>query len=160
MGKALVAFFSATGTTERVARDLAAAVGANLFKIEPEVPYVEADLDWRDERSRATIEMNDEACRPPIGATVERMGDYDTVFLGFPIWWYVEPRVIDTFLEAHDLSGKTVVPFATSGSSAITRASGRISTLVPEATVLGGSVLNGAPSREQLADWARTILQA
>ncbi len=160
MGKTLVAFFSATGTTEGVARDLAAAIGADLFRIEPETPYAAADLDWRDATSRATVEMNDDACRPSITATVGHMGDYDTVFVGFPIWWYVEPRAIDTFLEAHDLAGKTIVPFATSGSSSITRASGRISALAPEATVLGGSVLNGSPSQEQLADWARRILQA
>ncbi|MBP3883765.1 MAG: flavodoxin [Olsenella sp.] len=160
MDKALVAYFSATGTTERIAGDLAAAIGADLFRIEPETPYEGADLDWRDATSRATIEMNDDACRPPIKAAVGHMGDYDTIFLGFPIWWYVEPRVIDTFLEAHDLAGKTIVPFATSGSSAITRASERISTLVPKATVLGGSVLGGSPSQEQLAGWAIRILGA
>ncbi|MBP3884253.1 MAG: flavodoxin [Olsenella sp.] len=160
MAKALVAYFSASGTTARVARDLAAATGADLFEIVPEVPYERADLNWRDKASRSSIEMNDEAARPAIAGTVGDMGAYDTVYVGFPVWWYVEPRIVDTFLEAHDLSGKTIVPFATSGGSGLGRAPERMQALVPGARVLSGGLLNGRPSQAKLVAWAEKTLEA
>ena len=159
MGKALVAYFSASGTTARVAADLASAIGADLFEIEPEEPYSAADLSWTDKASRSSREMADESCRPAIASTVADMAAYDTIYLGFPIWWYVEPRIVDTFLEAHDLSGKTVVPFATSGGSALGRAPFRMQNLAPDATVLAGAVLNGSPSTAELAAWAERALR-
>lgn len=153
--RTLVAYFSATGTTARVARRLAEAVGADLFEIVPEQPYTAADLDWRDKNSRSSHEMVDEKCRPAIAGDALDVSGYDTVFVGFPIWWYVEPRIIDTFLEAHDLSGKKVIPFATSGSSGLGKAPQRMASLAPGATVLEGRMLNGDPSADELRAWAR-----
>ena len=115
--KALVAYFSASGVTAKKAEMLAEAAGGDLFEIKPEVPYTAADLNWMDKKSRSTIEMNDPASRPAIAEKVTNMDQYDTVFVGFPIWWYVEPSIINTFLESYDFSGKTVVPFCTSGGS-------------------------------------------
>ena len=155
MAKTLVAYFSASGTTAKVAKDLAAATSADLFEIAPEQPYSRADLNWQDKKSRTTIEMNDEACRPAIAGTVADMGAYDAVFVGFPVWWYVEPRIVDTFLEACDLAGKTVVPFATSGDSGIGRAASHMRGLVPGATVREGGLLNGRHSQAQLSAWAQ-----
>ena len=117
MSKKLVAYFSASGVTKKVAERLAKAAGADLFEIVPVVPYTHADLNWMDKKSRSTVEMKDLKARPEIAAVPENMGEYDTVFLGFPIWWYVAPRIIDTFVERCDLAGKTVIPFATSGGS-------------------------------------------
>ncbi len=154
MTEKLVAYFSASGTTAKVAKDLAAATGADLFEIAPENPYSSADLNWQDKKSRTTIEMNDESCRPAIAGEVADMGSYDTVFVGFPVWWYVEPRIIDTFLEAYDFTGKTVVPFATSGGSGLGRAPERMQALAPEAKVLAGGLLNGRPSQAKLSEWA------
>lgn len=160
MGKKLVAYFSASGTTEKVAKDLAAAIGADLFEIAPEQPYTRADLNWQDKGSRTTLEMNDESCRPSIAGKVADMGVYDTVFVGFPVWWYVEPRIIDTFLEAYDFAGKTVVPFATSGGSGLGRAPQRMQALAAGARVLAGGLLNGRPSQDELAAWAERALEA
>ena len=117
MKKILVAYFSCTGTTRRVAQGLAAAVGADVYEIMPAVPYTRADLDWTDSSSRSSVEMKDASSRPEIAGRVDNMDDYDAVFVGFPIWWYVAPHIVDTFLESYDFSGKTVVPFATSGGS-------------------------------------------
>ena len=150
----LVAYFSATGTTARAAKTLAEAVGADLFEIVPEQPYSAADLDWRDKNSRSTHEMNDDACRPAVVGRVGNMDAYDTVYVGFPIWWYVEPRIIDTFLEAHDLSGKTIVPFATSGGSGLGKAPQRMATLAPGSTVTEGRLLNGRLDADDLRAWA------
>ena len=153
----LVAYFSATGTTARAAKTLAEAVGADLFEIVPEQPYSAADLDWRDKNSRSTHEMNDEACRPAVVGRVGNMDAYDTVYVGFPIWWYVEPRIIDTFLEVHDLAGKTIVPFATSGGSGLGKAPQRMASLAPGATVLEGRLLNGNPGASELRAWAESL---
>jgi flavodoxin len=117
MGKTLVAYFSCSGVTEQLAKTLASLVGGDLYKIEPAVPYTNADLNWRDSGSRSTIEMKDKKSRPAIEGKVNCMEQYDTVFVGFPIWWYAAPTIINTFLENYDFSGKTVIPFATSGSS-------------------------------------------
>ena len=157
MADKLVAYFSATGTTERVAKDLAAAIGADLFEIAPAEPYTSADLNWRDQGSRSSVEMNDEACRPAITGVAAGMDAYGTVFVGFPVWWYVEPRIIDTFLEAHDFSGKVVVPFATSGGSGLGKAPQRMQQLAPDAKVLAGKLLNGCPSVAELRSWAESL---
>ena len=119
MKKALVAYFSASGVTAKLAERLADAIGADLSEIEPKARYTSADLDWRNKQSRSSVEMNDRSCRPEINRTVDDMAQYDVVFVGFPVWWYREPSIIDTFMEAYDFSGKTVVPFATSGGSGI-----------------------------------------
>ena len=154
----LIAYFSASGTTKRAAKALAEATGADLFEIAPEQPYTPADLDWNDKDSRSSHEMADEGSRPAIIGRVDNMDSYDTVFVGFPIWWYVEPRIIDTFLEAHDFTGKTIVPFATSGGSGLGRAPERMAALVPEATVLEGRLLNGRLDADELRAWAEGIM--
>ena len=160
MGKALVAYFSASGTTARVAADLASAIGADLFEIEPAEPYSAADLSWTDKASRSSREMADESCRPAIASTVADLAAYDTVFVGFPVWWYVEPRIIDTFLEGYDFAGKTIVPFATSGGSGLGQAPKRMQKLAPGSKVVSGSLLNGRPSQAELAAWAEKALEA
>ena len=157
MAKALVAYFSASGVTAKLAEKLAEATGGDLFEIAPAEPYSAADLDWTDKKSRSTLEMNDEACRPAIAGEVADMAGYDTVFVGFPVWWYVEPRIIDTFLESYDYSGKTIVPFATSGGSGLGKAPARMQKLAPGAKVLAGKLLNGSPSVESLKDWAESL---
>ena len=117
MSKKLVAYFSAGGTTKKAAEQLAEAAGADLYEIEPEVPYKKADLNWMDKNARSTVEMNDKSFRPAIKDTDAKAGDYDVIYLGFPIWWYVAPTIINTFLEKYDLSGKKIILFATSGGS-------------------------------------------
>ena len=154
MSKALVAYFSASGVTAALAARLAKAAGADLFEIAPEVPYTAADLDWTDKKSRSTIEMNDPASRPAIGSRVADMGQYDVVFVGFPIWWYREPSIIDTFMEAYDFTGKTVVPFATSGGSGIGPSGKNMQKLAPGAKVDGGARFAARASEKELADWA------
>ncbi|HJB56427.1 MAG TPA: NAD(P)H-dependent oxidoreductase [Candidatus Flavonifractor intestinipullorum] len=152
--KTLIAYFSASGVTARVAREMAQAVDADLYEIRPEQPYTSADLDWMDKRSRSTLEMNDPASRPAIAQAVENMAQYDTVLVGFPIWWYVEPRIVDTFLESYDFSGKTVIPFATSGGSGIGKAEESLRAHCPGAVWKKGQLLNGSGA----ADWAKRVL--
>ena len=117
MSKRLVAYFSASGVTAKVAENLADAIGADVFEIQPEVPYTKADLNWMDKESRSTIEMSDPTSRPAIAVKRDNMDEYDIIFVGFPIWWYVAPTIVNTFLESHNLKGKTIIPFATSGGS-------------------------------------------
>ena len=117
MKKTLVVYFSATGTTKAAAQRLAKEFNADLYEITPEVPYSAADLDWRDKTSRSTIEMQDKTSRPAIKGRCEKIADYDVVWIGFPVWWYTAPTIVNTFIEAHDLSGKTLNVFATSGGS-------------------------------------------
>ena len=117
MSRKLVAYFSASGVTAKVAENLSEAIGADLYEIEPEVPYTKADLNWMDKNSRSTIEMSNPASRPAISGKRDNMDEYDIVFVGFPIWWYVAPTIINTFLENYDLTGKIIIPFATSGGS-------------------------------------------
>lgn len=117
--KVLVAYFSTTGTTQKVAEKIAKEQKADLFEIKPMVAYTAADLDWRDKQSRSSVEMNDKASRPEMAGKVENMDQYTTIYIGFPIWWYVAPHIINTFIEAHNLEGKTLIPFATSGGSGI-----------------------------------------
>lgn len=152
--KILVAYFSAGGATASAARAVASAAGGELYEIKPAVPYTAADLDWNDSRSRSSVEMNDEACRPAIAGELPDLGQYDAVFLGFPIWWYVEPRIIDTFLESCDLSGKTVIPFATSGGSGIGRAEKSMRALCPGAKWLSGKRVGGHGAGE----WAKSLV--
>ena len=157
MSTTLVAYFSATGTTARAAHAIADAIGADLYEIAPAEPYTSADLNWNDRTSRSSREMNDESCRPAIAGTVENMDAYDTVFVGFPVWWYVEPRIIDTFLESYDFTGKTVVPFATSGGSGLGRAPQRMQQIAAGSTVTGGKLLNGRQSADALRAWAESL---
>ncbi len=131
MSKVLVAYFSASGVTAKVAKGLAEEIGAELFEIEPKVPYTNADLNWQDKHSRSSVEMNDKKSRPEIRSSVENMDQYDVVFVGFPVWWYREPSIIDTFMEAYDFSKKTVIPFATSGGSPIGDAGKNMQSLAP-----------------------------
>ena len=153
MKKTLVAYFSASGVTARVAKKMADAMDADLYEIRPVQPYTDADLDWTDKKSRSTAEMNDPACRPEIAGTVENMEQYDTVFIGFPIWWYVEPRIVDTFLESYDFSGKTVIPFATSGGSGIGGAEKSLREHCPKANWKQGKLVNSGA-----AAWAKSVL--
>ena len=155
MSQTLVAYFSASGVTRRRAGEIARAVGADLYEIAPAQPYTAADLDWTDKKSRSTLEMKDPACRPAIAAPAENMERYDTVFVGFPVWWYVEPRIVDTFLESCDLAGRTVIPFATSGGSGIGGAEERMRDLCPNAVWKTGKLLNGGGA----GDWARRALE-
>ncbi|MDO4535415.1 MAG: flavodoxin [Clostridium perfringens] len=119
MSKTLVAYFSCSGITEKLAKTLSSVVHGDLYKIEPRVPYTDADLNWHDKNSRSSIEMKDMKSRPQIESKLENMNDYDVVYVGFPIWWYVAPTIINTFLESYDFSGKIVIPFATSGMSGV-----------------------------------------
>ena len=155
MAKALIAYFSASGVTARAAKEMAAATGADLYEIRPAEPYTDADLNWMDKKSRSTIEMKDPACRPAIAGGVQDMAQYDTVLIGFPIWWYVEPRIVDTFLESYDFSGKTLIPFATSGGSGIGKAEKSLQAHCPAASWAKGQLLNGAGA----ADWAQRVLK-
>ena len=158
MKKALVAYFSAEGTTARLAKKLAEAIGADLFEIAPETPYTRADLDWRDKTSRSTLEMQDRSCRPTIAGCVEDMAAYDAVFVGVPIWWYREPSIIDTFMEAYDFAGKSVVPFATSGGSGMADSGANMAALAPGAKVDEGRRFSSLARSAELAAWAGTWL--
>ena len=154
MSKILVAYFSASGTTARAAKEIVQATGADLYEICPTSPYTAADLNWMDKKSRSTLEMNDPSCRPAIAQALGSMDSYDTVFVGFPIWWYVEPRIVDTFLEHYDFAGKTLIPFATSGGSDIGKAEKSLQAHCPNAVWKKGKLLNGADA----AAWARSAL--
>ena len=157
MSKALVAYFSASGVTAKVAHDLATVAEADVVEIRPAVPYTAADLDWNDPASRSTVEMHDEAARPAFVRVLADVAAYDRVYIGFPMWWFVEPRIIDTFLEAYDFAGKEVVIFATSVEVGLGETAERIGRRVPAARVLGGSMLNGAPSCEDLRLWVESF---
>ena len=158
MSKALVAYFSASGVTAKVARNLATGIGADLYEIAPETPYTRADLNWMDKKSRSTVEMNDRNARPAIGTRVENMTQYEVVFVGFPIWWYREPSIIDTFMEAYDFSGKTVIPFATSGGSGLGDSARNIQALANGAKVAEGRRFSGRSSEDELRAWASAWL--
>ena len=134
--KSLVTYFSASGVTKKVAEKLAEAAGADLFEIKPEVAYTEADLNWMDKKSRSSIEMNDKSFRPAIAEKCNNMADYDVVYIGFPIWWYVAPTIINTFLESYDFSGKTIVLFATSGGSGFGNTVAELKRSVSDTTVI------------------------
>ncbi len=156
--KRLVAYFSASGMTRRTAEKLAEAAGADLFEICPEVPYTEADLNWMDKKSRSTAEMKDQNSRPAIKGIVENMEQYETVFLGFPIWWYEAPRIISTFLEQYDFSGKQIVLFCTSGGSGLGDTESKLKPLCSKtARWLPGKRLNAGDSVDTLKEWVRTL---
>ena len=144
MKKALVAYFSASGVTQRLAKTVAEAAGADLFEIEPVQKYTSEDLDWTDKKSRSTL---------AIAEHVDHMDQYDTVFVGFPIWWYEAPRIIHTFLEEYDFTGKIIVPFATSGGSGMGKTSEILQKVCPAANVLAGRKMNASVSEAQVKKW-------
>ena len=154
MKKTLVAYFSASGVTAALAARLAEAIGADLYEIRPATPYTKADLNWMNRRSRSSVEMNDRSCRPEISGAAENMAQYDVVFVGFPIWWYREPSIIDTFMEAYDFGGKTVIPFATSGSSGMGDTTENLQALAKNAAVAEGRRFGRKASAEELKAWA------
>jgi len=158
MSKALVAYFSASGVTSKVAKNLASAIGADIFEIKPVQKYSKADLNWMDKRSRSSVEMNDRSSRPAIAERVNQMSDYDVVFIGFPIWWYREPSIIDTFMETYDFSGKTIVPFATSGGSGLGDSAENMQTLAKGAKVEEGKRFGRNASASELKNWAEKYL--
>lgn len=158
MSKKLVTYFSASGVTAKLAEQLSEAIGADLHEIRPEVPYSEKDLDWRDENARSTIEMKNKKFRPAIANNDISLTKYDIVYVGFPIWWYVAPTIINTFLEAYDFSDKTIVLFATSGSSGFGNTANELKVSLSESTVLiEGGILNGSYSNKALSEWSDSL---
>ena len=153
MSKTLVAYFSASGSTSRLAHSLAAAADAALYEIRPAVPYQRGDLNWMDKKARSTVEMADPNCRPAMADANAPVAEAEVIFLGFPIWWYREPAIIDTFLEAYDFSGKTIVPFFTSGMSPLGEGQGRIEDLAKGAKVLVGKRFSGRTKEDELKNW-------
>ena len=159
MNKTLVAYFSASGTTARVAKELAQAAGADLYEIKPTVPYTKADLNWMDKKSRSSIEMNDKSSRPVLADKDANIAAYDTILLGFPIWWYVAPTIINSFLESYDFSEKKIVLFATSGGSGFGKAvAGLKPSVAADTTIVEGKLLNGAQTAAGLKSWVSSIL--
>ena len=154
MSKTLVAYFSASGTTAKVAKKMAEAIGADLFEIKPETPYSGADLNWQNKNSRSSVEMNDRSSRPAIAVKAADMPQYDVVFVGFPVWWYREPSIIDTFMESYDFAGKTVIPFATSGGSNLGDSAANMQKLAKGAKVVNGKRFSGNASAAELNAWA------
>lgn len=158
MGKRLVAYFSASGVTAKVADMLADAVGADIHEISPKVPYTKADLNWMDKKSRSSVEMADKKIRPEIAESNVRIEDYDEIFLGFPIWWYVAPTIINTFLEKYDFSGKKIILFATSGGSKFGKTVEELKVSVSADTeIIEGKLLNGKQSIASIKEWTDTL---
>lgn len=157
MHKKLVAYFSASGVTAKAAKLLAEAVGADLHEIRPKVPYTKADLNWMNKKSRSSVEMNNKSIRPEIAESDVPMGDYDVIFLGFPIWWYVAPTIVNTFLEAYDWTGKTIVIFATSGSSDFGETLENLKKSCPGATLKEGKVFKRLHSKKALTEWIESL---
>ena len=159
MSKVLVAYFSASGTTARAAKELAQAAGADIYEIRPAVPYTRADLDWTNKSSRSSVEMNDKSSRPALADKNANIAAYDTILLGFPIWWYVAPTIINTFLESYDFSGKKIVLFATSGGSGFgNAAAGLKGSVAKDTKIVEGKLLNGKPTAASLQSWVKTVL--
>ena len=154
MSKKLVAYFSASGTTANLAKNLAKAAGADLYEIKPAVPYSKADLNWMVKQSRSSLEMRDKSSRPALADTDANIANHDTIFIGFPIWWYVAPTIINSFLEAYDFSGKKIVLFATSGGSGFGKAVASLQPSAPKATIVEGAILNGRPNEAKLKAFA------
>lgn len=150
---ALVAYFSASGNTAKAAKALAKAAGADLYEIKPAVPYTGADLNWMDKGSRSSVEMNDKNSRPALADTDAPVAEHDVIFLGFPIWWYTAPIIINTFLERYDFSGKTIVLFATSGGSGLGRSAACLRSSAPGAKIVDGRMLNGRLQEAELKKW-------
>ena len=157
MSKLLVAYFSASGITARAAEKLAKAAGADLYEIKPAIPYTRKDLDWTDKKSRSTVEMKDKAFRPELADHDALVGNYETILLGFPVWWYTAPTIINTFLEAYDFTGKKIVLFATSGGSGLGRADQDLAVSCPRAQIVKGRMLNGSLSEKDLRQWAESL---
>ena len=157
MSKVLVAYFSASGVTARLAKTLAKAVNGELFEIQPEKQYTSEDLDWTNKNSRSTVEMNDRSFRPAVKSKVTDMAQYDTIYVGFPIWWYVAPTIINTFLEQYDLSGKTVIPFATSGSSDMGNTNAELKPSCKGAVLKDGKRFSASASEAELSVWAKSL---
>lgn len=157
MSKTLVAFFSASGVTRQVAQKLAAAAQADLYEIKPAVPYTQADLNWRDKSSRSSVEMQDPSSRPQLADTDAKIEQYDRILLGYPIWWYMAPTIINTFLESYDFSGKSIILFATSGGSGFGKSIEELSPSCPNAVIREGRMLNGNPSEQELRQWVESL---
>ena len=157
MSRKLVAYFSASGVTAKVAERLADTIDADIFEIQPAVPYTEADLDWRNKESRSSIEMNDLTFRPKVSGQRDNMEEYDIIFVGFPIWWYIAPTIINTFLETYDFSGKTVIPFATSGGSGMGNTNKNLSASCPNARILQGKVFKSDATASDFAAWVDSL---
>lgn len=157
MSKKLVAYFSASGVTAGVAKTLAEAAGADLYEIRPEVPYTDADLDWRDKQSRSSIEMKNPDSRPAIADQDANIAAYDTIYVGFPVWWYIAPTIINTFLESYDFSGKTIILFATSGGSGFGKTVEHLVNSCPGAVLKEGKVLRAGVTKEELVSWLGTL---
>lgn len=158
MSKKLVAYFSASGVTAKVADLLADAVGADIYEIRPEIPYTKADLNWMDKKSRSTIEMSDKTIRPAIADREAHVENYDTIFIGFPIWWYVAPTIINTFLESYDFSGKKIILFATSGGSKFGKTVDELKVSVPASCeIIEGKLLNGKQTIATVRAWTETL---
>lgn len=156
--KNLVAYFSASGVTAKVAQTLAQAANADIFEIKPEVPYTQADINWMDKKARSTIEMKDKSSRPAIAEKLSNIDEYDVVFLGFPIWWYIAPTIINTFLEEYDLAGKTVVLFATSGGSRFGKTIANLKGSCSDgAKLIEGQILKGSASKDELTAWVASL---
>ena len=154
----LVAYFSASGTTRRIAELIADEADATLYEIAPEVPYTSADLNWNDDNARSTVEMRDEGCRPAMADTAAPVADHDAILVGFPIWWYREPSIIDSFLDAYDFTGKTVIPFCTSGGSSARDATTHIKGLVGSGVnVLEGTHFPSSASKDAIEDWLEDV---
>ena len=153
----LVAYFSASGSTARLAQTLAAAADAKLYEIKPAVPYERKDLNWMDKKARSTVEMQDPNCRPALADTSAPVAEADVIFLGFPIWWYREPSIIDSFLDAYDFSGKTIVPFFTSGGSQLGEGQGRIEKLAKGSKVMPGKRFSARASESELKNWINSL---
>ena len=154
--KILVAYFSASGVTAKAAWKLSEAAGADLYEIKPKVPYSSADLDWTNKKSRSSVEMNDPIFRPEIAGKLEGMDQYDLVFVGFPIWWYVAPTIVNTFLEKYDFSGKKIILFATSGGSGFGNTVKELQPSAPNSEIVEGKLLNRA-TKQEIADWIKEI---
>ncbi|MCR5746316.1 MAG: flavodoxin [Lachnospiraceae bacterium] len=158
MRKTLVAYFSASGVTKKVAENLAKAAEADLFEIVPEQIYTSADLNWQDSNSRSSVEMNDRNARPAIKGKLDDIGKYTYVFVGFPVWWYREPSIIDTFMESYDFNGKTIIPFCTSGGSGLGEAGENMLALAKGAKLVDGRRFTGNVTIEDLKAWSDTII--
>ena len=154
---ALVAYFSATGTTAKAAKALASATGADLYEIKPAVPYSSADLNWMDKSSRSSVEMKDPHSRPALADTDAPVTGHDVIFLGFPVWWYVAPTILNTFLEAYDFTGKTIILFATSGGSGLGKSAAGLQGSAPGAKIIDGRLLNGRLNESDLKSWVKGL---
>ncbi|MBR3448502.1 MAG: NAD(P)H-dependent oxidoreductase [Oscillospiraceae bacterium] len=157
MSKILVAYFSASGITDYAAKTLAEAADADLYEIRPAVPYTEADLDWHDKESRSSVEMRDGSSRPALADTDADIASHDTIFLGFPVWWYIAPTIINSFLESYDFTGKRIILFATSGGSKFGKAAEHLRPSAPGAEITEGRMLNGRPSAASLKPWLESL---